>query len=152
MSAQEDPLLVACPACGCESNRSSPTCWLCKSDLADAQPLVIAEIIDQRRAEPDINRLFLALTIGCYVFAVLLAVGIYVTDPGGLFGYLIFVLPAILATFGWAAFARLHGKAATGQQLFLTFIGSLAATFVISTLLVVALIISLFVMCMSALR
>ncbi len=150
MSEPSASQYVVCPACGSECLSTSPACWLCRSDLSSALPIITATVVAQPAADKSIGQHFLGwLTIACVCFALLVGIGILQSEPSMIAPYLILTVPAFIATGGRAAWARAQGKNLSGSQLFLTFAGSIALIVGLMSLLVVCAIVALIIACFS---
>jgi len=87
---------INCPECGAENNPFANVCWICRRPLYEGDELVEAELIapDDRPRQDRVGRIF---GIWAFIFlimgAIVVALGIYVEEPGALLPYFIVVSP-----------------------------------------------------------
>lgn len=87
---------VNCPECGAENNTFANVCWICRRPLYEGDELVEAEQVASI-GRPRQDRMGRVIGIWAFIFlavgALIVALGIYVDEPGILFPYLILVTP-----------------------------------------------------------
>ena len=139
-----------CVECGAENWPYAPNCWLCKRDLGNVDTIVTAELV--RPPVSTTANTFFALVCGLLaVVLVLIGIGLFLEEPGSAVGYMIFVVPPLIATIVRTVIKQQRtGYVGWGERL-ATFVVSGVAFFGILLMLVFAAIVALFIICLMAL-
>ena len=138
-----------CPECDARSDAAAVHCWLCGGKLTAKEEVVVAELVGgntESRLEP----LFAVLTVAAAALALLLILGAAESEPAIAMYVAICVGPAFLATAVRAAGRRALGKPFTWQSTFVTFVVSVTVVLSIFGLLLIAVVVLLFIVCLRA--
>ena len=150
-----------CVHCGALSQTKNGKCWLCYESGTTPNPYAISgntAIPGNTATDPAIpspmtswDIVFSVLLGICVLLTLLIAIGLAVQDPGTLIPFAILMGPAYLVTIIRGAIPSRRPGGSRPASLFLTFIVSLLATVLISTVLIVAAAVMFFLACIGVL-
>jgi hypothetical protein len=147
------PVIVTqtCGHCGALSQTRNGKCWLCYESETTPNPYAISGNTATESGIPPPTTawdiVFSVLLGICVLLTLLIAIGLAVQDPGTLIPFAILMGPAYLVTIIRGAIPSRSTKGSRPASLFLTFIVSLLATVLISTVLIVAAAVLFFLAC-----
>lgn len=142
-----------CPQCGGDNDRHATRCWLCRAGLESAEEIVMAEAVTAVRPPGGPSEWFFAIaTVLSIIMVLLVGIGAVSEEPMAGIGYLILVIPPVIATV-----VRLQHKKArygfvTWSDRFVALVASAAVTLVVVIGLTAAAFICFFLYCLASLR
>jgi hypothetical protein len=152
MNQFADRDIKSCPDCGAENALSWQTCWMCQADLrSNAPPVVVA-----RLAEPPAPRFaptatfFGVLTLLTTLLVVLVGFALGEMSLGYLPFFALIAIPALLATTVRVGRRRMQGKQVSWMEAVLTLVISGAIVHGVLVLIVLAILVALFIMCLNS--
>lgn len=141
--------MAQCPDCGAMQSRVLVPCWLCGRPLGPEHILLDAEVVEPPNQVTE--SIFAAVTFLAAGLAALVGIGLLLDNPEGSILYFVVVVPAIGITVIRAAARSGSGEFSWGEVL-LTLILSTVGTFFALCALGFALLLALFVICLTSLR
>lgn len=149
-----------CRDCGARYMTLGKKCWLCSARAAGTNPYASNASLPRSETEVSVQPagwestsdwVFGILLILCGVLTILVGIGFAVQDLGLLIPFSTCVVPAWMITMVRMLVSQMSDRKTRPMQLFFTFITSLAVTMLIGVLLIVAAVVSLFVICLQSL-
>lgn len=141
----------ACVHCGALSQSPEGTCWLCYENKSAPNPFSVsgAPMKEAAAVSPMSTwDVVFGILLGiCVLLTILIGVGLAVGDRGLLVPFAIFMGPAYVVTMIRGIVPRGNKVSSRPASLLLTFVVSLLATVLISTILAIAAVVLLFLAC-----
>ena len=137
-----------CVECGAENWAYAADCWLCKRDLSDVEAVVNAEIVAPP-VSTSANTFFAVVTGILGIVLVLIGIGLYLEEPGAAIGYMILVIPPLIATIVRTMAKQGERPVGWGERL-ATFLISSVVFFGILVMLCIAAVVAFFAICLAA--